>query len=85
MPSNYRRKMAERDAEDKPKSKNKSAVRHIHIEKAANGYSVSHRMAPDKDSRDGIPEEPSPSVFPDEDGVIAHVRSLMQGGTKEEE
>ena len=81
--------MAKASGHSKPKKAGKRKVTHIHVERAGNGFTVSHRMEPQKKMQHGSMmdqyEEPQNNVFNDKDAMMAHVGGLAgQMGDNEE-
>jgi hypothetical protein len=78
MPSHYHRMMDDVDKKaTKSKGKSKGALRHIHIEKANNGYTVNHRLEDKKKDAAMSYEEPKQSVFQSKADVLKHISKLM--------
>lgn len=87
MPSHFHRMMDEHDKSEKSKPAKSSKLKHIHIEKAENGFTVSHRLE-EKPSKGGkMPpyEEPKQSVFQSKHEVLKHVGKLMGDDDAREE
>ena len=79
MPSSsaYHRKMDEAEKEPKSKDKSKGKVRSIHIDKAKNGYTVSHEREQAEGKEMPTMRSPKPSVFEQKDDALDHVAQLM--------
>lgn len=81
MPSHYHRTMDAKEAEEKssPKEGKHTLVKNINIERAKNGFTVSHRHEekPSKGDKPMPYQEPKQMVFQDSEDAADHVKGLM--------
>ena len=81
MPSFFARQLAAKETEDKksPKGKEHTKVKSVNIERANNGFTVSHRHEekPAKGGKMPMYEETKQDVFQKKDDAIQHANDLF--------